>query len=89
MDWLWNILVGIGSFIIGVFGFCQIIGVIRTRHYRRFGAIMFTLTLWIVILGFTAFAIHMWLYDFRIVYYIATGASLLLSWNTGKNGPET
>ena len=88
MELLWSILVGIVSFIVGIFGFCQIVGVIRTRHYRMRGTVILTLTIWTVILGFATFAVHVWLYDYRIAFYIAMGVSLLLSWNTGKNGPE-
>lgn len=88
MEWFENIIVGIVSFIVGVFGFCQIIGVIRTRHYRVMGTIIFTIVLWTAILGFSFIAVHEWFYDYRIAFYIAMGISLLMSWNTGKNGPE-
>ena len=88
MEWFENIIVGIVSFIVGVFGFSQIIGVIRTRHYRVMGTIIFTIVLWTTILGFSFFAVHEWFYDYRIAFYIAMGISLLMSWNTGKNGPE-
>lgn len=88
MKFLWFSIIGIVSFIIGVFGLCQIIGVLRTRRYRATGTIIFTLTLWIAILGFAAFAVHKWFYAYRIVFYIAMVISLIMSWNSGKNGPE-
>lgn len=87
-NWLVFILVGIGSFAVGIFAFCQIIGVIGTRHYRLKRMIVFTIIIWTVILAFTVLIIYAWFYNYRIAFYIAMIISLFLSRNAGKIDPE-
>lgn len=88
MDYLWTILIGIVSFVVGVFGFCQIVGVIRTRHIRATGTFISVLILWPLIIVLLGVAVHVWFYKYRFVFYVVMVISLLLSWNTGKDGPE-
>lgn len=78
------------SFLIGTWGFCQIIGSLRTVRIRGLFMTLFTIILWSAILIGGAIAVHRWLYDCRIEYYIGTGISFLMSLRSdvGRNGVE-
>lgn len=65
------------SWVIGVLGISQIIGTLQNLKSRAPVASAFTLILWLVIMGAACFAVHRFIPDFRIVYYIGTGISLV------------
>lgn len=88
MDWLWMILIFVVSFVIGVFAFCNIIGVIRTRYVRAKATVIINIIFWCIILGITCFVAHFWFFKFIVDYYAGTIVSLFMSRNSGKNGPE-
>lgn len=88
MFYVWSFVIGLCSFAVGVFGFCNLIGSIRIRHYRTTALTITTVLVWSVILAIGAVVVHTLLADYTLAYYIATGIALIMSWNTGKNGPE-
>lgn len=88
MFYVWSFVVGFCSFAVGVFGFCQIIGSIRIRHFRPVRLTVITILIWSAILIAGAIIVHIVLSDYIIAYYIGTGISFICSLGTGKNGPE-
>lgn len=66
------------SFLIGNFGFCQIIGIIK---YLKISKSLSTLLLWTLILGLGAFVVIKWLNYYSTALYIGYGISLILSFN--------
>ena len=64
------------SFVIGNFGFCQIIGIIK---YLKIGKSLPTLFLWMIILGLGAFVVIKWFNDYSTALYIGYGISLVFS----------
>ncbi len=88
MFWLWSFLVFVGSWVVGVFGFCQIIGSVRIAKFRRTLLTVITVTIWSVLLLFLIFAVHLWLFNYRIACYLGLAIAFVMSFNTGKNGPE-
>ena len=67
------------SFLVGTFGFCQIVGTIK--YFRNFsiGSALFTIVLWGAILGFGAYAVIAWLNDYAVGLYIGYGIAFLSS----------
>ena len=84
MVYVWMFLVFIGSFVIGVWGFCQIVGSIQQAAVRGPVLTTITISIWSIILVATAIAVHCWLYDYRIAYYIGTAIGLLGTLRAGK-----
>lgn len=72
------------AFVIGVFGFCQIIGSFQNYHIRGVGMTAFTVILWAFILIAGFIAAKSFFADQMIAYYIGTGASFLMSLKAGK-----
>ena len=70
------------SFILGTFGFSQIIGTIKYFHNFRLSSALYTIILWSAILGFGAFDVITWLSKYAIALYIGYGVSFLLSLGT-------
>lgn len=94
------ILVGIGTFILSIFGFSQIFGRINVARHQRYlkdlieklgGHLVsarqtaITIIIWLCILAFGCFSIHKWLFDYRIIYYTVSAISFLLSLRTGNS----
>ena len=77
MQYLLFVLVLVGAFILGAFGFSQIIGTIRFKGYVK--TPVFTFLFWLIILGFGAFAVLYWLNDSKIALFIGYGISFLSS----------
>lgn len=88
MFYVWSFVIGFCAFAVGAFGFPQIIGSIRIRHYRPASLTATTILIWSAILIAGAVIVHTLLSDYTVAYYISTVISLIMSWNTGKNGPE-
>lgn len=88
MDFLWFALVFVVTFFVNVFGFCQVVGSLRTIKIRGVGMTTFTLIIWLSILALLCLAVHVWLDNYKFAYYISVAISFLLSLNTGKNGIE-
>ncbi len=86
---LYFCVIGFVSWIIGVLGLCQIVGTFRTLQYRKVGTSIITVSFWIIVLTTVATIVHVWFNEYKVAFYIAMAISLLLSWNTGKNVPET
>lgn len=68
------------SFIVGTFGFCQIIGSLQTRQR----AFLFTIVVWVVILAAVYFALRHFLPDQMTGCYIGAGLALLSTLKAGK-----
>ncbi len=84
MDLLWLFLMLAASFLIGAFGFPQIVGSLQTVKQRGLGITIFTITLWgaiLIVVGVTAYTKFP---NLRLAYYIGTGASLLSTLKAGK-----
>lgn len=88
MDFLWLVLVFVVTFFVNIFGFCQVVGSLRTIKIRGVGMTAFTLIIWIPLLLLLCLAVHTWFADYKTAHYISAGISFLLSLNTGKNGVE-
>ena len=84
MDILVMFLVGIGAYILGVFGFAQIVGSLQNVRTRGMGMTLFTIILWSAILVGGWFLMHTFAPSHSVVYYIATGVSLLQILGAGK-----
>lgn len=70
------------SWIVGIFGFCQIVGTLKFLKKFSLGSALITIVLWVVILGFGAFAVIKWLNDQAIAMYIGYGIALIQSFKT-------
>lgn len=68
------------SFLLGAFGFPQIIGTIRFNLKAK--SAPFTILLWVLILGFGAFAVFYWFSSFKVALLIGYVISFLFSLNT-------
>lgn len=88
MSFIMVSVIGLISFVVGVFGFSQIIGSLRTIKIRGLGASLFTVILWVCILIITAIGIRHFAFVYIKVCYIAYGISALLSLGSGANGVE-
>lgn len=77
---LW-LLILFGAFVVGTFGFCQIVGTIKYFKYRSPGLLAVTLLIWLAILGFGAFAVLTWLNNYKAALFIGYAISFLLSFN--------
>jgi hypothetical protein len=68
------ILVAVVAFVVGIFGFAQIIGSLRTRQ-KRF---MLPILLWLVILVGEFFLARLIVLDYMKAFYIGTGISFII-----------
>ena len=68
------ILVAFVSFIIGIFGFAQIIGSLRTRQ-KNF---LFTTIVWLAVLVGEFFLAKLIVLDYINAFYIGTGISFIM-----------
>ncbi len=84
MNFVVMIGVGIGAYVLGVFGFAQIIGSLQNASRRGTAFTLFTIVLWTVILIGGWFLMHTFAPSHKIVYYIATGISLLQILGAGR-----
>jgi hypothetical protein len=84
MEILMFIIVLAVAFVIGVFGFCQIIGSFQNIHIRGIGITAFTVILWAVILIAEFFVAKSFFADQMIAYYIGTVVSFIMSLQAGK-----
>ena len=76
---LWFVVLFL-SFVVGVFGFCQIIGSIQTRQR----AFLLTIVIWGAILVGGYFIVRRFLPNQMIALYVGYGISLLKSLTAGK-----
>ena len=79
LDFLAFSAIGFVSYIIGVFGFAQIIGSLRSVRNRGIALTIFTCVLWIAILGGAAAIVICWIKQHEIALYIAYGISFITS----------
>ena len=84
MTYIIGIVIFVASWLVGVFGFSQIIGSLQNLKERPPSMSAFTIIIWIVILGAVWFVVHHFFASFKIVYYIGTAVSLLLVLGAGK-----
>ena len=70
MNFVVMIGVGIGAYVLGVFGFAQIIGSLQNASRRGTAFTLFTIVLWTVILIGGWFLMHTFAPSHKIVYYI-------------------
>ena len=84
MNFVVMICVGIGAYVLGLFGFAQIIGSLQNISRRGIALTLFTIVLWLLILIGGWFLMHTFAPSHRIIYYIATGISLLQILSAGK-----
>lgn len=78
------VLVGVGAYILGVFGFAQIVGSLQNVRTRGIGITLFTIILWSTILVGGWFLMHTFASSHSVIYYIATGVSLIQILGAGK-----
>ena len=74
------VVVFCASYVVGVIGFCQIIGSIQTRQR----AFLLTIVIWVAILVGGYFIVRRFLPDQMIALYVGYGISLLKSLTAGK-----
>lgn len=77
---------GILSFIVGVIGFSQIIGSIRTIRIRGIAISSCTIGLWVVILGVFLAIVFFFIPSYKTSFLIGMALSILMSLGSGKNG---
>lgn len=70
------------AFIVGTFGFCQIIGTVKYFSNFTVGRAIFTITLWLIILAAGAIIVCVWLNDYLLPLSIAYGIAFILSFRT-------
>lgn len=70
------------SFLLGTFGFSQIVGTLKYFRNFKLSSALFTIILWGLILGFAAFAVINWISDYKIALFIGYTVSFLLSLGT-------
>ena len=84
MNILILVLVGAGAYILGVFGFAQIIGSLQNVRARGIWMTLFTIILWSAVLVVGWFLMHTFAPSHSVIYYIATGVSLIQILGAGK-----
>ncbi len=84
MNILIMVLVGVGAYILGVFGFAQIVGSLQNVRTRGIGITLFTIILWSAILVGGWFLMHTFAPSHSVIYYIATGVSLIQILGAGR-----
>ena len=70
------------SFIVGTFGFAQVIGTLKYFKNSKLGSAMFTIVLWLIILCAGAFVVLKFLNNYAVALYIGYGVSFVLSLGT-------
>lgn len=70
------------SFMLGTFGFAQVIGTLKYWRNFKLGSAIFTIVLWIIILGLAAMAVIAWLSDYIFGLVLGYIISFCLSLNT-------
>lgn len=77
------------AFVIGLLGFCQIIGTINyPERFSTFSAVLILFT-WIIILAACAFAALYWLQNYcKVAFFIGYGISLILSFKVRPDSEE-
>lgn len=103
MKYILIFVIGFLSFVVGVFGFYQIIGSIRIAIHQRkereaieelggrvrpISLVLFTVLLWTAIIAFAIFAVHTWLSNYNVSSYIGFGIAFLLSLRAGESKEE-
>lgn len=66
------------SFMVGTFGFAQIIGSLRTVRIRGIGMTLFTSILWLAVLGGGAALILTLIPQYQVALYIGYGISFIV-----------
>lgn len=80
MRYLIFILILMAAFLVGAFGFPQIVGTIKYRLNMK--SSLFTIIFWIIILGFGIFSIFHWLEDYKAAALIGYAIAFILSLGT-------
>lgn len=84
MDFVAMIGVAAAAYVVGVFGFAQIVGSLQNVRARGIGMTLFTIILWSAILAGGWFLMHTFAPSHSVAYYIATGVSLVQILGAGK-----
>ncbi len=79
MNVFMHILTIIVSFVVGLFGFSQIVGSIQWANRRGIPMTLFTMALWIIILVAYVFAVLNWFPAYKMTAFVILGISFLLS----------
>lgn len=80
MDFLWNVALFMIGFMVGIFGFYNIIGSFRTSQFRF--AIISAL-FWMVVLGGVSWGAYAWAEDYLLAYGIGLAIAFLSSLRAG------
>lgn len=84
MSFIMLCLVGFASYVIGVFGFSQIIGSLQSVRRRGAFFTIYTITLWVIILVLVYICVRNFFYRQRFGYYIAMVISFIQVNGAGK-----
>lgn len=79
-----SIIVGFVAFLIGVWGWAQIIGSFQNVSVRGIGMTLFTVILWSLIIIGSWFLMKKIAPDYDVAYYIGLGISLVIILFQGK-----
>ena len=84
MNFIVFAIVAFFSFLVGIFAFAQIVGSLQNFKTRGIGMTLFTITLWVLILFVVWMLVMNFLPSYKILFYGATGISLLVILGSGK-----
>lgn len=78
LDFLLFFGIALVSFVLGTFGFAQIIGSLRTIRIRGIAMTLFTVVLWLAILAGGVAIVLCWIQKHEIALYVAYGLSFVI-----------
>ncbi|MBE5037313.1 hypothetical protein INF35_05925 [Subdoligranulum sp. DSM 109015] len=84
MDIVVFFVVGFLAYLLGVFGFAQIIGSLQNVKRRGIGMTLYTICVWVIILGIGWFIRYSVVPDQSFAYYLGTGISFVQILFSGK-----
>lgn len=84
MYYVFFFLILLASFVVGTFGFCQIIGSIQNIRVRPPLMTAMTIIIWVAIFIAVWALVHHFLFSYRIAFYIGAGLGLLSSLRAGR-----
>ena len=71
-----------GTYMVGIWGFCQIIGSLQNIRYQP--KLFITMLIWLIILAAVAYLVMRFIPDYKVALIIGYAGSLLSSFGAGK-----